>query len=305
MGLDGTDHGCYCRVRENANVETVGGRCGATGGRRGVAGGRCGAAGGRRGAVGGRRGAAGGRHGAARGRRGAAGGRRGAAGGRRGAAEGRRGAAGAAGRRGAARRRGALAFVVVAGAGWDVASVPLESAPFVRAGMITVIVPTVVAIVVTIREVSDGVDRRCPFLGDSVDADAGSGCGCFGSCGRFVFGEAHCLGDVHGFLLVDTVKLLKVSLGLFGGCLPSGGLRHSPCPGGVRGRGCCSEEIRAKTRATAFGGRFGRVIGIRVIGIRVNGSVRCCGRCVKILNEEAELFFKEPVMPALVSLPSV
>ena len=146
-----------------------------------------------------------------------------------------------------------------------------------------------------------------PVAGDTVDAVAGGGCGCFGGSGRFGFGEAHCLGEVHGFLLVNTVKLLKeVSLGLFGGCFPSGGLRHSPCPGGVRGRGRCCEEIRVKTRATAFGGRFGRVIGIRVIGIRVNGSVRYRVRCVKIRNEEAELFFKEPAMPErFASLPLV
>ena len=121
------------------------------------------------------------------------------------------------------------------------AFVPSESAPFVRAGLITVIVLTVVAIVVTIRKVSDGVERKCPFWGDTVDADAGSGCGRRGGGDRVDFREAHCYGDVHGFLLVNTVTLLKeISLGLclgfFGGCLSSGGLRYSSCPGGVRGR---------------------------------------------------------------------
>ena len=158
------------------------------------------------------------------------------------------------------------------------------------------IVVTVVNIV--IREVSDGVDRRCPNGGATVDADAGSG------CGRLGCREADCLGEVHDFLLVRTTKLLEGSLGLCGGCLPSGSFRHSPSPGGVQGRGCRCEEIRVKIRATALRGRLGRVIGIRA-----NGSVRCCVRyvgVVKIRNEETELFFEEPFMPdRFVFLPSV
>ena len=157
--------------------------------------------------------------------------------------------------------------------------------------MTTVTVPTIVVTVVSIvvREVSDGVDRRCPNGRDTVDADAGSG------RGRLGCREADCLGEVHDFLFVRTAKLLESSLGLCGGCFPSDSSRHSPSPGGVQGRGCRCEEIRAKIRATAFRGRLDRVIGIRA-----NGSVRCCVRCigvVKIRNEETELCLEEPVIP--------
>jgi len=130
-----------------------------------------------------------------------------------------------------------------------------------------------------------------------MGADVGSG------CGIRAFREADCLGEVYELLLARTAKLLESSLGLglcgscipSSGCLPIGSLRHSPSSGGIQGRGFRREKIRAKIRATAFRARFDRVFGIRA-----NGSVRhriLCIGVVKIRDEEAELFFKEPVMP--------